>query len=54
VLSGGYTYTAATGGLVVRESLASDDDTWTVTAEEIDNVGGNWQVQAFAVCAAAN
>ena len=54
VLSGGYTFTAATGGLVVRESMASDDDTWTVTAEEVDNVGGNWSVQAFAVCATAN
>jgi hypothetical protein len=53
VLSGGHVFTAATGGLVVRESRATDDDTWTVVAEEVDGVGGSWQVQAFAVCAVA-
>jgi len=54
VLGGGHTYTAGTGGVAVRESRAADDDTWTVTAEEIDNVGGSWTVQAHAVCAIAN
>jgi hypothetical protein len=53
VLSGGYVFTGGTGGLTVRESRATDDDTWTVVAEEVDNVGGNWTVQAFAVCATA-
>jgi hypothetical protein len=53
VISGGYTFTAGTGGLVVRDNRASDDDTWTVTAEEVDGVGASWQVQAFAVCAVA-
>ena len=54
VLGGGYTFTAGTSGLVARESRASDDDTWTVTVEEVDGVGGAWSVQAFAVCATAN
>jgi hypothetical protein len=54
VLGGGHTFTANTGGLSVRDSRAADDDTWTVTAEEIDSVGGNWTVQAHAVCAIAN
>jgi hypothetical protein len=53
VLSGGYTFTAGTGGLVVRENRATDDDTWTVIAEEVDGVGASWAVQAFAVCAIA-
>jgi hypothetical protein len=54
VLSGGHSFTASSGGLVVRESRATDDDTWTVIAEEVDSVGGSWSVQAFAVCATAN
>ena len=54
VLGGGYAFTAGTSGLVARESRAADDDTWTVTVEEVDGVGGAWSVQAFAVCATAN
>jgi hypothetical protein len=54
VLGGGYTFTAVTGGVVIRENMAADDDTWTVTAEEADGFGGSWTLQAFAVCATAN
>jgi hypothetical protein len=53
VLSGGYIFTGGTSGLTVREHHASDDDTWTVVAEEVDPFAGNWTVQAFAVCATA-
>jgi hypothetical protein len=54
VLSGGHSHTGSTSGLSVRESRPLDDDTWTVTVEEIDSVGSSWSVQAFAVCATAN
>jgi hypothetical protein len=54
VLSGGHSYTTGTASVAVSQSEATDDDTWTVTAEELDGFAGNWSVQAFAVCATAN
>ena len=40
--------------MAISQSQATDDDTWTVMAEELDGFAGNWSVQAFAVCATAN
>jgi hypothetical protein len=54
VLGGGYTYTAGTGSVVTTQNMATDDDTWTVIAEEIDPDNDSWSVQAFAICADAN
>ncbi|HVH05259.1 MAG TPA: hypothetical protein VNE71_04580, partial [Myxococcota bacterium] len=52
ILSGGYTFSAGTAGVGVRDNRAVDDDTWTVTAEEMDTgITGNWTLQAFAICA---
>ena len=53
VLGGGYTVTA-TSGAVIRESRATANDTWTVSAFELNNTSDNWSVQAFAICVTAN
>jgi hypothetical protein len=54
VLGGGFEYTAGTNGVAVTQSRATADDTWTVTADEINNVPSSWSVQAFAICVTAN
>jgi hypothetical protein len=54
VLGGGFVVVGGDPEITAQQNQATDDDTWTVTAQENDPVAGNWTLQAFAVCADAN
>ena len=58
-VGGGFNTTVTDAGdednLAVVQNRATSDTVWTVQAYEMQggNVGGNWRVQAFVICATA-
>jgi hypothetical protein len=50
-ISCGFTFSAGTQGVSVRDLRPTDNDTCQVIAEEVDAIGGaSWSLQAHAVC----